>query len=143
MSTRNSAGLGGFRKQDFVDDRAAFGHNPRRRLMELSTREDGRVTVLTVRGDLVIGEAESAFKKTVTRLLEEGKVHLLVDLKEVGFLDSSGLGALVRAMTNSQKEGGETKLLHAGPQVKKLLEMTKLDSVFEIYDDKERAVSSF
>jgi anti-anti-sigma regulatory factor len=49
----------------------------------------------------------------------------------------------VRALTNSQKEGGETKLLHAGPQVKKLLEMTKLDSVFEIYDDQERAVSSF
>ena len=58
-------------------------------------------------------------------------------------LDSSGLGALVRAMTSSQKEGGDTKLLHAGPQVKKLLEMTKLDSVFEIHDDKERAVSSF
>jgi anti-sigma B factor antagonist len=111
--------------------------------MELETREDGRVTILTVRGDLVIGEPESVFKKTVTRLIEEGKIHLLVDLKEVHFLDSSGLGALVRAMTNSQKEGGDTKLLHAGPQVKKLLEMTKLDSVFEIHDDEERAVSSF
>ena len=111
--------------------------------MELETREDGRVTILTVRGDLVIGEGESAFKKTVTRLIEEGKIYLLVDLKEVRFLDSSGLGALVRAMTNSQKEGGDTKLLHAGPQVRKLLEMTKLDSVFEIHDDKERAVSSF
>jgi anti-sigma B factor antagonist len=79
----------------------------------------------------------------VTRLLEEGKVNLLVDLSEVGFLDSSGLGALVRAMTNSQKEGGQTKLLNAGPQVRRLLEMTKLDSVFEIHDDLERAVSSF
>ncbi len=111
--------------------------------MHLETRDDGRVTVLTVRGDLVIGEPESLFKKTVIRLIEEGKVYLLVDLKEVGFLDSSGLGALVRAMTSSQKEGGETKLLHAGPQVKRLLEMTKLDSVFEIHDDEERAVSSF
>ena len=79
----------------------------------------------------------------MTRLLEEGKVNLLVDLSEVGFLDSSGLGALVRAMTNSQKEGGQTKLLNAGPQVRRLLEMTKLDSVFEIHDDLERAVSSF
>ncbi len=111
--------------------------------MELETRDDGRVTVLTVRGDLVIGEPESTFKKRVTQLLEEGKVNLLVDLKEVGFVDSSGLGALVRALTSSQKDGGETKLLHAGAQVKKLLEMTKLDSVFEIYDDEERAVSSF
>ncbi len=111
--------------------------------MHLETRDDGRVTILTVRGDLVIGERESAFKRTVTRLIEEGKIYLLVDLKEVRFLDSSGLGALVRAMTSSQKEGGDTKLLHAGPQVKKLLEMTKLDSVFEIHDDEERAVSSF
>jgi anti-sigma B factor antagonist len=111
--------------------------------MELTTRADGRVTVLTVRGDLVVGDPESTFKKTVTRLLEGGKMNLLVDLRGVGFLDSSGLGALVRALTSSQKEGGQTKLLHAGPQVRKLLEMTKLDSVFEMHDDLEKAVSSF
>ena len=66
-------------------------------------------------GDLVIGESESLFKKTVTRLLEEGKVNLLVDMRRVSFLDSSGLGALVRALTNSQKEGGQTKLLGRRP----------------------------
>jgi anti-sigma B factor antagonist len=111
--------------------------------MELTTREEGRVTILTVQGDLVIGEPESTFKKTVTRLLEDGSVNLLVDLGRVGFLDSSGLGALVRALKNSQQEGGQTKLLHAGPQVRKLLEITKLDSVFELHDDLEKAVSSF
>lgn len=111
--------------------------------MDLTTREDGRVTILTVSGNLVIGDPESAFKKTVHRLLEQGQVNLLVDLQNVGFLDSSGLGALVRALTNSQKEGGQTKLLHAGPQVRKLLEMTKLDSVFEIHENLETAVSSF
>ncbi len=111
--------------------------------MELTTWEDGRVMIVAVKGNFVIGEPESAFKKTLTRLLEEGHVNLLVDLKGVGFIDSSGLGALVRALTNSQKEGGQTKLLHAGPQIRKLLEMTKLDSVFEIHDDMERAVSSF
>ena len=111
--------------------------------MELKTREDGRVTILTVEGDLVIGEAETSFKRTVTRLIEQGHVHLLVDLAKVGFLDSSGLGALVRALTQSQKEGGQTKLLNAGPQVRKLLQMTKLDSVFEMHSDLEAAVSSF
>ena len=111
--------------------------------MDLKTREDGDVTILTVVGDLVIGEPETTFKKTVTRLLEEGKIHLLVDLEAVGFLDSSGLGALVRALTLAQKEGGQAKLLHAGPQVRKLLQMTKLDSVFEIHEDLEAAVSSF
>jgi anti-sigma B factor antagonist len=111
--------------------------------MQLTTKDDGRVTILTLDGDLVIGESESLFKKTVVRLLEDGKVNLLVDLRRVHFLDSSGLGALVRALTNSQKEGGQTKLLGAGPQVKKLLEMTKLDSVFENFTDMETAVSSF
>ena len=111
--------------------------------MQLTTNDNGPVTILTVDGDLVIGESESLFKRTVTRLIEEGKVNLLVDLRGVGFLDSSGLGALVRAMTMSQKEGGQAKLLGAGPQVRKLLEMTKLDSVFENYTDMESAVSSF
>jgi anti-sigma B factor antagonist len=111
--------------------------------MQLSTTDDGHVTILTVDGDLVIGESESLFKRTVTRLLEEGRVNLLVDLRKVTFLDSSGLGALVRAMTSSQKEGGQTKLLGAGPQVRKLLEMTRLDSVFENFTDMESAVSSF
>jgi anti-sigma B factor antagonist len=111
--------------------------------MELTTREDGEITILTVTGDLVIGEPETTFKKTITRLLEEGRVNLLVDLSGVGFLDSSGLGALVRALTLAQKEGGSAKLLHAGPQVRKLLQMTKLDSVFEIHEDLEAAVSSF
>lgn len=111
--------------------------------MELTSREDGDITILTVTGDLVIGEPETTFKKTVTRLLEEGRVNLLVDLSSVGFLDSSGLGALVRALTQSQKEGGQTKLLNAGPQVRKLLQMTKLDSVFEMHSDLEAAVSSF
>ena len=111
--------------------------------MQLTTKDDGHVTILTLDGDLVIGESETLFKKTVIRLLEEGKVNLLVDLRRVNFLDSSGLGALVRALTNSQKEGGQTKLLGAGPQVRKLLEMTKLDSVFENFTDMETAVSSF
>jgi anti-sigma B factor antagonist len=111
--------------------------------MELTTKEDGGVTILTVVGDLVIGDSETTFKRTITRLLEEGHVNLLVDLAAVGFLDSSGLGALVRALTLAQKEGGQAKLLHAGPQIRKLLQMTKLDSVFEIHDDLEAAVSSF
>ena len=111
--------------------------------MELDTHDDGAVTIITVRGDLVIGDAETSFKKTVTRLVEEGRVNLLVDLSSVGFLDSSGLGALVRALTNTQKEGGQTKLLNAGPQIRKLLQMTKLDSVFEIHEDMEAAVTSF
>src|SRR6266404_7886396 len=102
-----------------IDLETGFRHNLSR--LQLTTRDDGHVTILTVDGDLVIGESESLFKKTITRLLETGKVNLLVDLRRVGFLDSSGLGALVRAMTMSQEEAGQTKPLGAGPPVKKIL----------------------
>jgi anti-sigma B factor antagonist len=111
--------------------------------MELDIREDGRVTILKLTGDLGIGEPETLFKRTVSRLLEEGKVHILVDCTNLRFVDSTGLGALVRALTTSQNEGGQTKLLGVGPHMRKLLEMTRLDSVFEMFDNPEQAVASF
>jgi len=111
--------------------------------MEISIREDGRVSIVSLAGDLVIGESEASFKRSVTRLLEEGKVNLLIDCGSLGLVDSTGLGALVRTLTTSQKEGGQTKLLAPGPNLKKLLEMTQLDSVFEIHQDLEEAVASF
>jgi anti-sigma B factor antagonist len=111
--------------------------------MELETRDDGRVTIITLKGDLGIGESETLFKRTVSHLLEEGKVHLLIDCTGLRYVDSTGLGALVRALTTSQNEGGQTKLLGVGPHMRKLLEMTRLDSVFEMFDNREQAVSSF
>ncbi len=111
--------------------------------MELKIQEDGRVTVVSVSGDLVIGEPETQFKKAIACLLEEGKVDLLIDCSGLRFVDSTGLGALVRALTTAQNEGGRTKLFGVGPHLRKLLELTKLDAVFETFDDREQAVSSF
>jgi anti-sigma B factor antagonist len=111
--------------------------------MELALQEDGSVTVVTLSGDLVIGEAEAIFKKTVSRLLEEGRVQLVVDCSGLRYVDSSGLGSLVRALTTSQHEGGSTKLLGIPASLRKLLELTKLDSVFESFDNRDQAVSSF
>jgi anti-sigma B factor antagonist len=111
--------------------------------MELSIREDGRVNIVSIDGDLTIGESEAGFKRAVTRLIEEGHVNLLIDCSALGMVDSTGLGALVRTLTTTQKEGGQAKLLKPGTMLLKLLEMTQLDSVFEIHQDLEEAVSSF
>jgi anti-sigma B factor antagonist len=67
--------------------------------MELALYEDGNVTIVALSGDLVIGDAEAVFKKTVSRLLEEGKAQFVVDCSGLRYVDSSGLGALVRALT--------------------------------------------
>lgn len=111
--------------------------------MELETSDDGRVTIITLKGDLGIGEAEATFKKTVSRLLEEGKVQLVVDCSHLRYVDSSGLGSLVRALTTSQREGGSTKLMGVPASLRRLLELTKLDSVFETFENRDQAVSSF
>jgi anti-sigma B factor antagonist len=111
--------------------------------MELALHEDGSVTVVTLSGDLVIGEAEALFKRTVSRLLEEGRVQLVVDCGGLRYVDSSGLGSLVRALTTSQHEGGGAKLLSVPPTLRRLLELTKLDSVFETFEQRDQAVSSF
>ncbi len=111
--------------------------------MNLDVRDDGLVTIIAVAGDLVIGEPEAAFKKAVTRLLEEGRVQILIDCTSLRTVDSSGLGALVRTLTTTQNEGGQTKLLGVGPRLQKLLELTSLGSVFEMHSDLESAVASF
>jgi anti-sigma B factor antagonist len=111
--------------------------------MHIETTAQGRVTIVSVDGDLILGKPEVNFKQTIDELLEQGHVDLLVDLGRVSYVDSSGLGALVRALTETNKEGGQTKLLNVGPRLRKLLEITKLNSIFEIYDDREQAVASF
>ena len=112
--------------------------------MELTTREDGDITILTVNGDLVIGERRDHLQEDRSPGCWKRAASTFSWISPTSASSTApGLGALVRALTQSQKEGGQTKLLNAGPQVRKLLQMTKLDSVFEIHSDLEAAVSSF
>ena len=111
--------------------------------MELKLSEEGRATVIALKGDLTIGEAEALFKKTVITLLAEGKTRILIDCTELRVVDSTGLGALVRALTTAQAAGGSTKLHSVGPHLRKLLEMTQLHSVFDMFESRDEAVASF
>ncbi len=112
-------------------------------MLKIETRQDGLVTILVLSGDLVIGEAETAFKRIASECLEDGRADLLLDCAELKMVDSTGLGVLVRMLTTSQNNGGQTKLLRPGSHLRRLLKMTQLDSVFECFDDAEAGVASF
>jgi anti-sigma B factor antagonist len=111
--------------------------------MRTSTRQIADVTVVDMKGRIVLGE-ESASVRDLTRdLLSKGHSKILFNLEAVEYIDSSGLGALVSAFTSVKKQGGELKLLNLTDKVESVLQITKLYTVFDILDDEAVAVKSF
>jgi anti-sigma B factor antagonist len=111
--------------------------------MTITTREVGDVTIVDLRGRLIVGAEGAALRHQVRDLLYEGKNKLLLNLGQVDFIDSSGLGELVSAFTSVQKQGGDLKLLNLGKKPYDLLRITKLHTFFEIMNDEALAVNSF
>ena len=109
----------------------------------ITTREAGDVTIVDLRGRLVVGAEGAALRRQVRDLLHEGKNKLLLNVGQVDFIDSSGLGELVSAFSSVQKQGGELKLLNLSKKSYDLLRITKLHTFFEIKDDEVSAVKSF
>jgi anti-anti-sigma factor len=111
--------------------------------MKIEVVDDGPITVLNLSGNLVIGEAESALASTVARLVAGGKCNFLIDLGGIVVIDSSGLGSLVRAYSAARDAGGEAKFANPTVRTRKLLDLTMMSSVLDIYDDAESALCSF
>ena len=111
--------------------------------MNITIREDHGVTVIDLSGRLTLGEAPTILREDIRRLLDEGKTRLLLNLAGLTYLDSSGMGLLVRAYATGTHSGGQLKLSNLTSRVKDLLIITKLCTVFEIYDDEASAVASF
>jgi anti-sigma B factor antagonist len=103
----------------------------------------GGVRVLDLRGRLTLGEETEALRFKVKQLIEEGHRRLILDLAEVAYIDSVGLSTLVSSYTSARKVGGDLKLLRLPRGVHQLLQITRLCTVFEIYDDLEAARQSF
>jgi anti-sigma B factor antagonist len=101
------------------------------------------VTVLDMDGKITIGEGSVALRTAIRRLLEEGKKKILLNLAKVGYIDSSGIGELVSSYTAINKEGGELKLLNLTQKLQDLLTITKLLTVFDVYESEEEALASF
>jgi len=111
--------------------------------LNISERQAGDVTVLDMDGKITIGEGSVALRTVVRRLLEEDKKKILLNLARVGYIDSSGIGELVSSYTAINKDGGQLKLLNLTQKLQDLLTITKLLTVFDVYDTEPEALSSF
>jgi anti-sigma B factor antagonist len=111
--------------------------------LNISERRVGDVTILDMDGKITIGEGSVALRSAIRRLLEEGKKKILLNLAKVGYIDSSGIGELVSSYTSINKEAGQLKLLNLTQKLQDLLTITKLLTVFDVYDSEEEALASF
>ena len=111
--------------------------------LNIRERQAGDVTVLDMDGRITIGEGSIALRSAIRRLLEEGKKKILLNLARVSYIDSSGIGELVSSYTSIGKEGGQLKLLNLTQKLQDLLTITKLLTVFDVYDSEEEALASF
>ena len=111
--------------------------------LNISERHVGDVTVLDMDGKITIGEGSVALRTAIRRLLEEGKKKILLNLAKVGYIDSSGIGELVSSYTAINKESGALKLLNLTQKLQDLLTITKLLTVFDVYESEEEALASF
>ena len=111
--------------------------------MKLATREVSGVTIVDLSGKITLGEGGVTLREEVRKLLANGSKKIVLNLGEVNYIDSSGLGELVSAYTAVKNAGGELKLLNLTSKVRDLLVITKLVTVFDVKDDEASAVSSF
>ncbi len=111
--------------------------------LNISERQAGDVTILDLSGKITIGEGSVALRNTIRRLLGEGKNKILLNLGSIGYIDSSGIGELVSSFTAVNKESGQLKLLNLTQKIQDLLAITKLLTVFDVFDDEGEALGSY
>jgi len=111
--------------------------------MKASNRQVNGVTVVDMSGRITLGEGSVILREAVKDLLGKGQKKILLNLSEITYIDSSGIGELVSAFTSVRNQGGELKLLKLTKKVHDLLQITKLYTVFDIKDDEATAIQSF
>ena len=111
--------------------------------VKLTTRQVGDVTVIDANGRITLGEGSSTFRESIKDLTALGNKKILLNLGDVTYIDSSGIGEMVSAFTSVTNQGGQLKMLNLTKRVRDLLQITKLYTVFEVFDDEAAAVRSF
>ncbi len=111
--------------------------------MKASTRQVDGVTIVDLSGRITLGEGSVVLRDTIKDLLGKGQKKILLNLGDVSYIDSSGIGELVSAFTSVRNQGGELKLLNLTKKVHDLLQITKLYTVFDVKDDEAGAIAAF
>jgi anti-sigma B factor antagonist len=111
--------------------------------LTIASREVDGVTVLDLSGRITLGEGSVQLRDAVRGLISKGVKSILLNMSDVNYIDSSGLGELVSAFTTAKNQGADVKLLGLTKKVKDVLQLTKLYTVFDIYDDEASAIGSF
>lgn len=109
----------------------------------IKIRQNGSVCIVDVGGKITLGDGSVAVRDSVKKLVAEGNKNIVLNLGEVTYIDSSGIGELVSAFTTVSNSGGNLKLLNLTKRVQDLLQITKLYTVFEVFNDEAAAVASF
>jgi anti-sigma B factor antagonist len=112
-------------------------------VMRATYRDAGGITVVDIGGRITLGEGSALLRSTVKDLLTEGRNKIVLNLGDVNYIDSSGIGELVTAFTAVKKTGGDMKLLHLTKKVHDILQLTKLFTVFEVFSDENVVIRSF
>jgi anti-sigma B factor antagonist len=111
--------------------------------MQITERQVGDVTILDLKGKITLGEGDELLKDKVNSLVNQGRRKIVLNLADVPYLDSAGLGEVVRAYTTVSRQGGSLKLLSLTKRITDLLSITKLLTVFETFESEQDAVKSF
>jgi anti-sigma B factor antagonist len=111
--------------------------------MTTSNRQSGNVTIVDVSGRIELGQESAAIRDLIANLLSQGHKQILLNLANVDYIDSSGLGSLIGSLASVRKQGGELKLLNLTNNVIDVMQVTRLYTVFDIANDEATAVKSF
>jgi anti-sigma B factor antagonist len=111
--------------------------------MDIKERVVGGVSILDLSGKIVLGEGDVQVKERIKDLLSDGQRRILLNLAEVNYIDSAGLGTLIGSYTTARRDGGSLKLVNLTKRIQDLLAITKLITVFETFDSEAEALASF
>lgn len=111
--------------------------------MKVNVRSEGEVSVVDLSGKITIGEGDVVLRETVETLIKEGRSKIVLNLARISYMDSAGIGELVACYKRSREKGGQLKLLNPSGKVYDLLQLTKLEEIFETFRDEGEAIQSF